>query len=134
MAALFETCFMTQPAGRYTYSQSKARCSWSIFRKSSPYKRICRPVYDANLTTRNGATKVCKENRSSKWRCASISKSQSSSYTCCTMYSTNCQPSKVSIRSGIGVCPVLAHNEGDLVPHVLVVDGLRALEIHPAAG
>ena len=63
-----------------------------------------------------------------------ISNSQSSSYTCSTMYSTDCQQSKVSIRSGIGVCPVLAHNEGDLVPHVLVVDGLRALEIHPAAG
>ena len=63
-----------------------------------------------------------------------MSNFQSSSYTCSTMYLTDCQPSQVSIRSGIGVCPVLAHNEGDLVPHVLVVDGLRALEIHPAAG
>ena len=63
-----------------------------------------------------------------------MSNFQSLSYTC-SMYLTDCQqPSNVSIRSGIGVCPVLAHNEGDLVPHVLVVDGLRALEIHPAAG
>ena len=32
----FRTCFMTQPVGRATYCQSKARYSWNIFRKSLP--------------------------------------------------------------------------------------------------
>ena len=31
------TCIMNQPAGLATYCQSKARYSWSIFRKISPY-------------------------------------------------------------------------------------------------
>ena len=41
---LFRTCFMTQPVGRATYCQSKARYSWNIFRKNSPYKLPDRPV------------------------------------------------------------------------------------------
>ena len=40
----FRTCFMSQPAGRYTYCQSKARFSWNIFRKISPYKPQRSPV------------------------------------------------------------------------------------------
>ena len=43
---LFRTCFMTQPVGRATYCQSKARYSWNIFRKISPYKLPDRPVRD----------------------------------------------------------------------------------------
>ena len=35
---------MNQPAGRATYSQSKARYSWSICRKISPYKQMGRKV------------------------------------------------------------------------------------------
>ena len=35
---------MTQPVGRATYCQSKARYSWNIFRKISPYKLPDRPV------------------------------------------------------------------------------------------
>ena len=31
----FRICFMTQPASRYTYCQSKARYSWSIFQKKN---------------------------------------------------------------------------------------------------
>ena len=40
----FITCFMTQPAGRCTYCQSKARYSWNIFQKISPYKPKRNPV------------------------------------------------------------------------------------------
>ena len=40
----YRTCFMTQPASRYTYCQSKARYSCCIFRKTSPYKLLRRPV------------------------------------------------------------------------------------------
>ena len=36
----FRTCFMNQPAGQYSYCQSKARYSWSIFQKISPYKQM----------------------------------------------------------------------------------------------
>ena len=41
----FRTSFMTQPPGRYTYCQSKARYSWIIFRKISPYNLLRRPVF-----------------------------------------------------------------------------------------
>ena len=41
----FRTCFMTQPAGRYTYCRSKARNSWNIFRKISPYNLLGHAVY-----------------------------------------------------------------------------------------
>ena len=37
---------MNQPAGRATYSQSKARYSWSICRKTSPYKQMGRTVHN----------------------------------------------------------------------------------------
>ena len=40
----------------------------------------------------------------------------------------------VSIRAGIRVCSVLAHDEVDLIPHVLVVDGLGAFKVHPIPG
>ena len=40
----FQTCFMTQPAGQAAYCQSKARYSWRIFRKISPYDLWGRPV------------------------------------------------------------------------------------------
>ena len=40
----FITCFMTQPAGRCTYCQSKARYSCNIFQKISPYKPKSNPV------------------------------------------------------------------------------------------
>ena len=36
---------MTQPAGRYTYCLSKARNSWSIFRKISPYNLLGHAVH-----------------------------------------------------------------------------------------
>ena len=42
----FITCFMIQPAGRCTYCQSKARYSWNIFQKISPYKPKRNPVCD----------------------------------------------------------------------------------------
>ena len=45
----FRTSFMTQPPGRYTYCQSKARYSWIIFRKISPYNLLRRPVYYRKL-------------------------------------------------------------------------------------
>jgi len=41
----FTTCFMTQPAGRYTYCRSKARNSWNIFQKISPYNLLGHAVY-----------------------------------------------------------------------------------------
>ena len=41
----FRSCNMTQPAGRYTYCQSKARYLSSNFRKISPYKQMRNPVY-----------------------------------------------------------------------------------------
>ena len=44
----FRTCIMNQPAGQATYCQSKARYSWNIFRKISPYKL---PVLSSNFTT-----------------------------------------------------------------------------------
>ena len=40
----FRTCFINQPAGPYAYCQGKARYSWSIFRKISPYKPMRNPV------------------------------------------------------------------------------------------
>ena len=40
---------MTQPAGRYSYFQSKARYWSSIFRKISPYKQIRNPVDEATF-------------------------------------------------------------------------------------
>ena len=40
----FRTCFINQPAGPYAYCQGKARYSWSIFRKISPYKPMRSPV------------------------------------------------------------------------------------------
>ena len=43
------TSFMTQPPGRYTYCQSKARYSWIIFRKISPYNLLRRPVCEVVL-------------------------------------------------------------------------------------
>ena len=36
---------MTQPAGRCAYCQIKARYSWSIFQKISPYKPQRNPVF-----------------------------------------------------------------------------------------
>ena len=44
----FRTCFITQPAVRYTYCQRKARYSWSIFQKTSPYKLLRRPVQQSS--------------------------------------------------------------------------------------
>ena len=37
-------CFTTQPAGPATYCRGKARYSWIIFRKISPYKLLRHPV------------------------------------------------------------------------------------------
>ena len=38
---------MNQPAGQATYCQSKARYSWIIFRRISPYNLLDRPVDDS---------------------------------------------------------------------------------------
>ena len=40
----FQTCFMTQPAGRAAYCQSKACYCLNIFRKISPFKPMGRGV------------------------------------------------------------------------------------------
>ena len=40
----FRSCFITPPASHATYCQGKARNSWIIFRKTSPYKLLRRPV------------------------------------------------------------------------------------------
>ena len=40
----------------------------------------------------------------------------------------------VSIRAGIRIRSVLAHDEGNLVPHVLVVNGPGALKVHSVPG
>ena len=53
----FRICFMTQPASRYTYCQSKARYSWSIFqKKTSSYKPPRRPVHTMNNFLSCGAS------------------------------------------------------------------------------
>ena len=41
---IFGICFITQPVGRFTYCHSKARYSWNIFLKISPYKLPDCPV------------------------------------------------------------------------------------------
>ena len=47
----FQTCFMTQPAGRAAYCQSKTRYCWNIFQKISPYNGCsttwCRLLFGA---------------------------------------------------------------------------------------
>ena len=51
-AFTFERCLMTQPAGQYTYCQSKAPYSWSVLRKISPYNLKGRPVESTILLSR----------------------------------------------------------------------------------
>ena len=50
----FRTCFTVQPAGRATYCQGKARYSWIICRKISPYKLLRRPVQEVCLGSHGG--------------------------------------------------------------------------------
>ena len=45
----FRSCNMAQPAGRYTYCQSKACYLSSIFRKTSPYKQMRNTVLNMQL-------------------------------------------------------------------------------------